>query len=133
MRRPTANLVLRYAVAFIAIGLTLAIKLILNPHLELGKEREAPFMLSLAAVMVTGWYGGLGPGLVATILALVIGDYFFMEPIGKLGEYDTAQKIRAVMFAIEGTVVSVLCQTLNSARRRAEANELEARGLQKDL
>jgi signal transduction histidine kinase len=123
----------RYAVAVGAIGLTLVIKLLLNPHLELGKEREAPFMLSLAAVMVSGWYGGLGPGLLATVLALLIGDYFFMDPIFELGLRDTAQRIRAVMFLTEGTVVSVLCQTLSSARRRAEANEAEARGLQKDL
>jgi signal transduction histidine kinase len=132
-RLRTDAFLLRYAVAFGAIGLTLIIKLLLNPHLELGREREAPFMLSLAAVMVSGWYGGLGPGLVATGLALVIGDYFFMEPIHALGLQDTAQKIRATMFLTEGTVVSVLCQTLNSARRRAEANEAEARSLQKDL
>src|SRR5207342_2061894 len=45
----------------------------------------------------------------------------------------TAQKVRAAIFVIEGIVVSGLCQTLNSARRRAEQNEAEARGLQKEL
>jgi signal transduction histidine kinase len=125
--------VVRYSVAVVAIGMSLLIKLILKNYLELGMEREAPFMLSLAAVMVSGWYGGLGPGLLATFLAVAIGDYFFMEPFYALGLVTTAQKIRAAIFIIEGIVVSVLCQTLNSARRRAEANEAEARNLQKEL
>jgi signal transduction histidine kinase len=124
---------LRYAVALLALGISLLFKLYLKTHMELGMEQEAPFMLSLAAVMVSGWYGGLGPGLLATGLALVIGDYFFMEPFHSLGLVTTAQKIRAAMFTIEGVVVSVLCQTLNSARRRAERNEAEARNLQKEL
>src|SRR5204863_4523880 len=123
VRHPVSQFVLRYAVAVAAVALTLAVKLLLGKYLESGMEREAPFMLSLAAVMISGWYGGLGPGLVATALAVLIGDYFFMEPFHALGLVTTAQKIRAGMFTVEGIVVSVLCQTLNSARRRAEQNE----------
>jgi len=125
---------IRYAVAFIAVGLSLIVKLYLkNNYMTSGMELEVPFMLSLAAVMISGWYGGLGPGLLATGLALLIGDYFFMEPFNALGLVTTAQRIRATVFAIEGVVVSVLCQTLKAARRRAEANEIEARNLQKEL
>jgi signal transduction histidine kinase len=66
-------------------------------------------------------------------LAAAIGDYFFMEPFHSLGAFNPAQRIRLAIFVVEGTVVSVLCQTLQAARRRAEENEAEARGLQKDL
>jgi signal transduction histidine kinase len=133
MHRKLRQFVVRYAVALLAVGVSLIIKLILKTHMEMGMEREAPFMLSLAAVMVSGWYGGLGPGLLATALAVLIGDYFFMEPFNSLGLVTTAQKIRAGMFVVEGVVVSVLCQTLSSARRRAEQNEAEARSLQQEL
>jgi signal transduction histidine kinase len=124
---------MRYGVAIGAVAATLLIKLFLKQFLETGIEREAPFMLSLAAVMVAGWYGGLGPGLLATGLAALIGDYFFMNPIYAFGLESTAQKVRATIFLVEGVVVSVLCQTLNSARRRAERNEVEARSLQREL
>jgi signal transduction histidine kinase len=123
----------RYGVAVLAIGATLVAKLALRPLLETGIEHEAPFMLSLAAVMVSGWYGGLGPGLVATGLAAAIGDYFFMDPTYHLGVVNRAQQLRLMIFIAEGTVVSVLCQTLDTARRRAEANETEARNLQREL
>jgi signal transduction histidine kinase len=133
MKPKYVNFILRYLVAVVAIGLTLVIKLGLQNYLEIGDDREAPFMLALAAVMVSGWYGGLGPGLMATGLAVLIGDYFFMKPIYALGLETTDQRVRAVIFVTEGIVVSGLCQTLNSARRRAERNESEARGLQKEL
>jgi signal transduction histidine kinase len=133
MKRRYISFILRYGVAVIAVGMTLVVKLLLKDHLEIGEEREAPFMLALAAVMVSGWYGGLGPGLLATGIALVIGDYFFMKPLHELGWVNSAQKVRAIIFILEGSVVSVLCQTLNSARRRAEQNEAEARNLQKEL
>jgi signal transduction histidine kinase len=127
------GIIVRYGVAVASIGVTLLIKLALKNHLEMGVEREAPFMLSLAAVMVSGWYGGLGPGLFATLLATAIGDYFFMEPLYHFGSYNGAQKIRLIIFIIEATVVSVLSETLRTARRRAEENEAEARGLQREL
>jgi len=133
MSRRDLNFILRYGVAVISVLMTLVVKLLLKDHLEIGEEREAPFMLALAAVMVSGWYGGLGPGLLATGLAVIIGDYFFMAPFHELGLVTSAQKIRAIIFVLEGSVVSVLCQTLNSARRRAERNESEARNLQKEL
>ena len=37
-----------------------------------------------AAVMVSAWFGGLGPSLLATALLVVIGRYFFMKPYGTL-------------------------------------------------
>ena len=92
-RQAVMAFALRYGVALAAVGLSLLIKLYLKRHMEMGMEQEAPFMLSLAAVMVSGWYGGLGPGLSATILAVLIGDYFFMEPFHALGLITTAQKI----------------------------------------
>ena len=133
MRHRLTSLLIRYGVAVGAVLLTLPIKLLLKNSLGMGEEREAPFMLSLASVMVAGWYGGLGPGLMATALCVAIGDYFFMAPVHEFGLVNSAQKVRATIFIIEGVVVSVLCQTLNSARRRAEQNEAEARGLQKEL
>jgi signal transduction histidine kinase len=126
-----------YAVAVAAVALTIPVKMVLAGWLEIGgpdaPEREAPFMLSLAAVMVAGWYGGLGPGLFATALAAATGDYFFMSPYYELGLKSPPQFVRLLLFLIEGIVISGLSQTLKAARRRAEANEREARGLQRDL
>jgi signal transduction histidine kinase len=124
---------LRYLVAVAAVGLTIPIKMGLQPWLEAGTEREAPFILSLAAVMVAGWYGGLGPALFATVLAAMSGNFFFMRPMGDFKFSGNAQLLRFALFLIEGAFISILCQTLKSAQRRAEANEAETRDLQRQL
>ena len=131
--RSRHNILLRYAIPFAAVGLTIPIKLLFQPWLETATEREAPFILSLAAVMVSGWYGGLGPALVATALAGITGSYFFMHPFYDFKLASTAQRLRLALFVIEGSLISILCHILKSAQRRAEANEAEARDLQRQL
>ena len=100
MRQRIAQTLLRYLIAFAAVGLTIPIKLMLQPWLEAGTEREAPFILSLAAVMFTGWYGGLGPALLATALGAATGSYFFMHPYNDFTLRATPQRLRLILFLI---------------------------------
>lgn len=123
--------ILRYFVAVAAVALTIPIKIYLIIP-EFG-EREAPFILSLAAVMVAGWNGGLGPGLLATVLAAIVGDFLFMKPFMEMGLISRIQWVRLGMFLIEGVLISVLCQTLKAATRRAELSARETRKLQREL
>ena len=39
----------------------------------------APLLMFTFSVVVSAWSGGLGPGLLATALSLLLGDYFFIE------------------------------------------------------
>ncbi|HET7617807.1 MAG TPA: DUF4118 domain-containing protein, partial [Vicinamibacterales bacterium] len=38
----------------------------------------APYLQFFAAIMVAGWYGGLGPGILATVLSASAAFYFFL-------------------------------------------------------
>jgi PAS domain S-box-containing protein len=90
-------------------------------------EPSGPEIL-LAAVTLTAWYGGLGPGLVATGLSVLAIDQFLMPPEFRsvLGWDDV---VRLLVFIL----VSVLISWLNGARKRAKEtlqqsyDELEAR------
>src|SRR5918994_3173605 len=55
---------LRYGVAALAVGVTLGLKLLLDPWIT----DQSPFLLLAGAVVVGAWFGGLGPGLLATAL-----------------------------------------------------------------
>jgi PAS domain S-box-containing protein len=44
-----------------------------------------PGTLFLCAVMLSAWFGGLGPGLLATILCTLAFHYYFVPPIHSLG------------------------------------------------
>ena len=132
--RPLGHALVRYGVAVAAVAMTVPIKFVMHRTLapDLG-ERETPFILSLAAVMISGWYGGLGPGLFATALAAATGDYFFMKPFYDFGLATRIQWMRLIMFVSEASLISILCHTLKNALRRAELNERETRKLQREL
>ncbi len=80
-----------------------------------------PLLLFLVAVMVTAWYGGRGPSLLATVLSVLASDYFFIAPYYSLdlGLDDLAPLL---VFALIALVMSAM----TAARRRAEGELREA-------
>src|SRR5215210_1153541 len=123
---------LRYGVALLAVGLGLLLQTLLIPLFGVRPD-ASPFMAFYAAVVFSAWFGGLGPGLLATGLSALLSWYFFLFPqysfaIGSLG-----QGLRLVVFALEGALVSLLVEALRSARHRAEVSALEAQSHQENL
>src|SRR5205807_8624810 len=47
--------------------------------------RDAPVSLFLCAVILSAWFGGIWPGLLATALSALTFYYFFLPPIHSLG------------------------------------------------
>jgi signal transduction histidine kinase len=76
---------------------------------------QSPSVLFFAAVALSAWYGGLGPGLLATGLAVLALDYFFIPPVYALG-VGVSDGVRLGLFAL----VSVLISSLDEARKRLE-------------
>src|SRR3984893_12532024 len=69
----SVSLILRYGVAIASVALALLTTLALNrPGI-----RGTPF---IPAIIVTAWYGGIGPGLFAAGLSLLAMDHFIMAP-----------------------------------------------------
>ena len=93
----------------------LLLKLLLNPFID----EESPFLLFFAAVLISAWYGGFGPGLLTTLLGALLSDYFFLPPFYSLFSYTSGQFIKVSLFLLEGTLISWLTVALYSAKRRA--------------
>lgn len=74
--RPPRSAVRRYSVALATVLVALVLSYLLSGITS--TYRGSP--LFFAAVMVSAWYGGLGPGLFATVLAAVSVAYFIIEP-----------------------------------------------------
>jgi hypothetical protein len=49
---------------------------------------DSPFLIFFAAVTFSAWYGGLGPGLVSTVLATIFSAVFFLSPVFSLSVAD---------------------------------------------
>ncbi|MCC6616368.1 MAG: PAS domain S-box protein [Anaerolineae bacterium] len=76
--------------------------------------KDTPFPFFVAAVALSAWIGGLGPGLLATVLSIVLLDYFLLSPLQQI--FTSPRDIlQFVIFA----AVAMLVSWLDMARRRA--------------
>jgi PAS domain S-box-containing protein len=119
---------LRYGVAVLAVGVALGLKLLLDPLIT----DQSPFLLLAGAVVVGAWFGGLGPGLLATALGALGADYFFLPPEGSFTGLAVAFW-PLLLFTLQGILISSLVEALRSARKRAEQSAREARSHQESL
>jgi PAS domain S-box-containing protein len=72
------------------------------------------------AVLVSSWYGGLGPGFLATVLITVVAllDLFVLQP-----RFEPSRAVGVVLFVGGGVLITLLVEALHAARRRAEASQ----------
>lgn len=71
--------ILKHGVAVVSVAGALASALWLQDHLV-----GAPVPLFLCAVMLSAWFGGMRPGLLAAALSLLAFDYYFVPPLYSL-------------------------------------------------
>lgn len=111
------RIVLRYTLAVVCVVVALVIKLMLSPLVLI----ESPYLVFFAAVMISAWYGGLGPGILATFLAAVLSAIFFIAPQLSLEVAGEVSQVELAIFVLEGLVISGFSGALRSARRQAES------------
>ena len=116
----------RYGTAGAAGVSALLIQSLLVPLFGVSPN-ATPFMVFVAAMVVAAWFGGLGPGLVATALSTLFSWYFFLAPQYSFELESFGQGMRLVVFALEGVLISLLAQAMHSTRREAQAAALEVR------
>jgi signal transduction histidine kinase len=103
-------LAFRYPIAAIAVGLA-----VLGTLLVRSANGPTLYSLSFIAVMVSAWYGGLGPGLFATALSALSIDYFLLPPLASI-DFTWSHIEQTGVF----TVSAVIIGTLTASQRRAE-------------
>ncbi|HEV8473043.1 MAG TPA: ATP-binding protein [Methylomirabilota bacterium] len=101
-----------YAVAVVSVAAAAGLTGVLGPLLQ---PSFSP--LFFAAVAVSSWYGGLGPGLVATALAAAITETIFFPPLYAV---DTASVVRVGCFTVVALLVASLYARAHAAQRNAE-------------
>jgi signal transduction histidine kinase/CheY-like chemotaxis protein len=110
---------LRYFVAIAATAVAFIARFLLKSALGY----VAPLLMFTFSVVMAAWYGGLGPGLLATALGLILGDYFFIAE-------SAAERIEEAIFLCIGISISILSQariSLEAKRQQLLASEQDAR------
>lgn len=121
MLRSRHSWVLRYIAALLASFAALILTQILWHYIQ-----PALYPFFLAAVMLSSWFGGLGPGLVSTLLGVGFSEYFFMPPI-ESATVNWANLGRVIYFISVAVLICILNARLRYAQRYAEVSSIEAR------
>lgn len=114
---PRPPVIWSYGIAVLSVISTLIITRWTGFHLE-----AAPVSLFLCAVILSAWFGGVGPGLLATALSILAFDYYFLPPIHSLSG-KPAELLRLVVFIAS----NVLVGSLSAAQRSAKESLRRAR------
>ena len=123
LRIPPARApILRYGVAVLSTALALI------PTVLLADVSESRLALFGVAVMVSAWYGGWKPGVVATAFALTVSAYFSLA-----GEHTPTQLrtaiIRLSLFFFIAMAICWLNAALRSVQENLRRSELNFRSL----
>jgi signal transduction histidine kinase/CheY-like chemotaxis protein len=112
-------LLARYGVAVGVVLFAAALRLWPLQALEL----RIPWVTFYPAVMIAGMYGGLGPGLLATALTVLV--IAFWSPTGQPFLVAPGDWLGAAVFAVNASLISAITEAMHRARARADqAREL---------
>ena len=103
--------------AVIATAGAVSLRALLTPWLGF----ELPYITFFGAVMAAAWYGGIYPGLLATVLSAVATLFWFVTPAWSVRLTEPSHVIGVVLFVLTGALMSVAAERLLSARQQIEA------------
>ena len=114
---PKPPLIWSYGIAALSVTGALIISRSQALHLE-----SAPVSLFFCAVMLSSWFGGAGPGLLATALSSFAFYYYFLQPM-----YSFAAKPEEIPRFLAFTVSALFVGSLSAAQRSATESLRRAR------
>ena len=119
---PARAPVLRYGVAVLSIILALI------PAFLLSDVVESRLVVFAVAIMVSAWYGGWKPGLVATSFALTVSAYFSLAGAHSPSDYRRAI-IHLGLFVFVAGLICSFNAALRSAQEGLRRSEINFRSL----
>src|SRR6202165_1537873 len=119
---PARAPIIRYGVAVLSTALALI------PTILLADVSESRLALFGVAVMVSAWYGGWKPGVVATAFALTVSAYYSISGPHSVAESRTAI-IRLSLFFFVAMLICWLNAALRAAQDNLRRSELNFRSL----
>jgi C4-dicarboxylate-specific signal transduction histidine kinase len=116
-----------YGIAVLSVAAALIVSRWPPVHLQ-----EAPVSLFLCAVILSAWFGGVGPGLLATALSALAFYYYFLPPIYSLGP-KPGEIPRLVLFTVSALFVGSLSAAQRSATESLRRARDDLRGTVQEL
>jgi signal transduction histidine kinase len=102
--------------------------------LRLQFDLTAPTLTLLTLpIILAGFWGGFGPGLLATATAVIGANYYLLPPIHSLAVAKDEELLQQAALATVGISISVICEYLHRARRNADEARVRAQAILSEL
>jgi len=116
-----------YGIGVLSVAAALVISRLPAVHLQ-----DAPVSLFLCAVILSAWFGGVGPGLLATALSALAFNYYFLPPVYSLGP-KPEEIPRLVIFTVSALFVGLLSAAQRNATESLRRARDDLRGTVQEL
>jgi len=120
--------ILPYVAAILSVLAATFLKMIVSPVLPLD---VAPFSFYSAAVVFAAWYGGLSPGLLATLGSVISVCSTFPE-FRESFQLTEGHATRSIVFVVQAIFISALAGQLHFVNRKAFRAERDAHRASRD-
>jgi PAS domain S-box-containing protein len=122
MRNTPDSLLLRYGSALVSIALATWVRVLLDPVLG----DQFPYATLFLAVLLTAWYGGFRPAMVAILLGALSSIYFLIPPRGSFSVQGWDQRAGLVLYLAMSLGIALCGGMMRAAQERVErAREAE--------
>ncbi len=102
-----------YSFAVLTVAIALALLLLLHRAIDV---TTSPFLLFFVPPIFSALYGGLKPGLLATVLT-ALGIWYLFQPPDRSSEISLDETLRIGLFVLGGSWVSSLIAGLENAKK----------------
>jgi PAS domain S-box-containing protein len=106
------SFLLSYGCALVSVVLATWVRVLLDPVIG----DMSPFTTLLFAVLVTAWFGGSRPALVAVIAGVFLADYFVVPPLHSFGFKGANEYIELALYFAAGVGIALLGGGMQAAR-----------------
>ena len=117
------HFILLYGCALASVAIATIARLLLDPVLG----SQSPYPILLLAVLVTAFYGGIWPALLAVLVGSFSADYFLVSPRGGIGLAGASEYVDWALYWGVGIGIALLGGVMHAAGLRSSRRLLEAR------
>src|SRR5262249_5055321 len=100
-----------------------AVTLLVRWPLDVVLGDRVLYMTFFPAVLLAAYFGGFGPGLLATVLSGLAATYFLVHPLFSLEITTVHDAVAVTLLVLVGAVISGLSESLHRSRGRVAASE----------
>lgn len=106
--------VTRYSLALLITALATVLKIGLVPLIG----KESPYLFVLPAVLLSTWFGGVGPGILSAILTVLSIFFFFLPPVQDFVIPNVTLVAELFIYLIEAALVIFIVYRRNRAAQQ---------------